>query len=56
MKRHVESKHVGVKYPCLKCEYAATKVGSLKNHVERKHGEVKYPSSECKYAATVDSD
>ena len=27
----------GVRYPCDKCEYAATKLSSLKIHVEIKH-------------------
>ena len=33
LKKHIESKHKGVRYPCLKCVYAATTAGSLKRHV-----------------------
>jgi len=29
--------HEGVRYPCLQCDYAATKASDLKRHVENKH-------------------
>ena len=37
LKKHVESIHEGVRYPCKQCEYAATQAGDLKRHVESKH-------------------
>ena len=37
LKIHVENKHEGVRYPCSKCEYAATTTHSLKRHVKIKH-------------------
>ena len=37
LKRHIESKHDGVRYPCDKCEYAATWKGNLKKHLNKFH-------------------
>ena len=37
LKIHVESKNEGVKYSCLKCDYATTTTSNLKRHVENKH-------------------
>ena len=45
LKKHVESKHKGVRYPCSKCKYAATTASELKKHVESKHEGVRYPCS-----------
>ena len=41
-----------MRYPCDKCEYAATKASNLKEHVEKKHEGVRYPCDLCEYAAT----
>ena len=43
-------KHEGVRYPCNKCEYAATTASSLKIHIEIKHEGVRYPCNKCEYA------
>ena len=44
---------IGVmRYPCDKCEYAATAPSSLKQHIENKHEGVRYPCDKCEYAAT----
>ena len=37
LKRYIESKHEGVRYPCDKYEYAAAEAGSLKRHIKSKH-------------------
>ena len=44
LKRHIESNLGGMRCPCDKFEYAATKLSSLKIHIEIKHEGVKYPS------------
>jgi len=60
----VESIHEGVRYPCSKCEFAATTAGVLKTHVESKHGDLKihveskhkrlrYSCPECEYLGTT---
>ena len=36
-----------VGFPCIKCEYAATRDFILKIHIENQHEEVKYPCSQC---------
>ena len=36
LKKHVESKHEGVRYHCLLCEYVATLESVLKRHVKIK--------------------
>ena len=34
---HIGSKHKGVRYPCDKCEYAATTARDMKRHIKIKH-------------------
>ena len=38
-----------MRYPCDKCEYAATLARYLKIHIERKHVGVRYPCNKCEY-------
>ena len=52
LKTHIESKHVGIKYPCSNCEYVATTAGYLKRHFKMHYKRVIYPCSECEYVAT----
>ena len=56
LKKHIESVHEKVKYPCNLCEYKATTTGSLKSHIESVHEKVKYPCHLCEYKATKHSD
>ena len=51
LKRHVESKHEGVRYPCDQCEYSSVKSWSLKKHKEAKHGGVSYSCADCDFVA-----
>ena len=37
LKRHVENKHKGVRYPFSQCEFAANTARVLKKHVKNKH-------------------
>ena len=53
LRQHIESKHEGARYPCDKCEHAATTAGSLKRRIEIKHEGVSYPCDKCEYAATT---
>ena len=39
LKRHKESKHEGITYPCDQCDLVATQAGSLKLHKKRKHSD-----------------
>ncbi len=42
LKRHVESKHEGVRYPCPQCEFAATTASNLKRlNLKLKNGTAK---------------
>ena len=41
-KRHIESKHEGVRYLCDKCKYAVTSAIHLKRYIESKHEGVRY--------------
>ena len=50
LKIHKESKHKGVRYPCNKCEYAASTAKYLIIHKESKHEGIRYPCSECEFA------
>ena len=47
-----KKKHEGVRYPCDKCDYAATLASNLKRHIENKHKWVRYPCDQCEYVAT----
>ena len=37
LRRHVESIHLGIKYPCEHCSYKATNKGHLKRHFKSFH-------------------
>ena len=37
LKKHIESIHEGVRYPCDQCDYRATEKGNLKRHEMFKH-------------------
>ena len=54
-KRIKRSKNVVMKYPCDKCEYAATKTSNLKKHIKSKHKGERYPCDKCEYSATTAS-
>ena len=42
LRRHVETKHEGVRYPCDQCDYKATREDKLKRHKENRHENVRY--------------
>ena len=44
-----------VRYPCDKCEFAATITSDLRRHVENKHEGVRYSCDKCEYAASTTS-
>ena len=44
-----------MRYPCVKCEHAATTASDLKKHIESKHEGVRYLCDKCEYAATTES-
>ena len=48
LKRHTESKHKGVRYPCDQCDHAATTASGLRRQVESKHKGVRYPCNNCR--------
>ena len=52
LKRHKKNISQGLRYPCDKCDYIATKSGNLKTHKETKHQGVRYPCDQCDYIAT----
>ena len=43
----------GSQYPCIECNYVATRADRLKRHREIKHEGIRYPCPECDYAATT---
>ena len=34
LREHIKNKHEGVRYPCVKCEYAATSIITLNNRIK----------------------
>ena len=49
--QHKKYEHGEVRYPCDKCDYAATQKGKLKYHKEAKHQGVRYHCDLCEYSA-----
>ena len=47
LKRHIESVHEKVKYPCNQCEKQFTQQGNLRKHIESVHEKVKHPCYQC---------
>ena len=41
------------RYPCDKCEYAATRSSDLKKHKENKHEGIRYPCNICENIAST---
>ena len=52
---HLQSVHMGKKYPCEKCEYKATRKSNLTTHHQSVHMGKKYQCLECDYKATKKS-
>ena len=50
------SEHENVKYPCIQCEYKATKKDHLKTHKMSVHEMVKYPCNQCESKFTRKGD
>jgi len=53
LRRHVQSKHEFIRYPCDQCEKTFGRPAELRKHVASIHDQVKYPCDLCSYAATV---
>ena len=49
-KKHLRSKHEGIRYPCHICAYQATIPQDLKKHINIHEG-VNYPCNYCEYKA-----
>ena len=52
LRKHKQSKHEDIKFPCDKCEYVAPRKNTLKQHKESMHEGVRYPCDLCDYVAT----
>ena len=52
LSRHIQSKHMGVKYACNQCDYQAKKQSHLTTHIQSIHEGVRYPCNQCDYQAT----
>ena len=53
LKRHIDSKHVGIKYSCDKCDFQAESNSSVKRHVETKHNQRKYSCDRCAFVGAT---
>ena len=47
---HKASKHEGITFPCDKCNYVATYIGTLNRHKQTTHEGIKFPCDECEYS------
>ena len=52
LKRHKESKHEGVTYPCTQCDYVGTWRHCLTRHIKKFHENLVYPCKHCDYTST----
>ena len=55
LRRHTQTKHEGLRFPCDLCDFFATRKSTLKTHIKSIHEGVKYPCEICAYAATQKS-
>lgn len=39
LKRHRESVHEGIRYPCEECDHRASTTWKLRAHIKKKHGD-----------------
>ena len=51
LKTHNDNVHLGVRYPCDKCEYKATNPANLRTHIRSKHDGIKVPCDQCDFKA-----
>ena len=52
LKRHILTKHNGLRFPCNHCDYQAKQETNLKMHVESKHVGVRHFCDQCDFSAT----
>ena len=50
MKRHILTKHGGLKFACNICSFKATQSGTLKTHIKAKHENVSFRCSRCEFS------
>ena len=52
LKYHIDSVHLGIRYPCQQCDYMFKKKDDLKRHVQTIHEGIRYPCDKCDFIAT----
>ena len=52
----VESKHAGVRYPCMKCDYVTSWENHLKAHIESIHEGASYSCDQCNHMARTGAE
>ena len=50
---HIQSIHLGEKFPCPQCEYKSTQKSSLRTHIKSIHEGQKIPCTYCEYKGTA---
>ena len=53
MKKHKDSVHKEVRYPCDQCNYAATTRGSLYEHAQSYHEAANFNCNQCDYTVST---
>merc|ERR1711964_598676 len=56
MKRHIQSVHNGIRYPCPHCDHQATTKGNLKIHTQSVHEGMKHPCPYCDHQASTNGN
>ena len=56
LKRHIDSKHQGLRFPCSICEYRAFYKHDLDNHMKAKHMEATFKCEKCDYSTHCKSN
>ena len=49
LKRHLQTQHVGFRFPCNQCEHQATTKKRLKIHHDNEHDGVRYTCDQCDF-------
>jgi len=55
LKKHIQGKHEGIKYPCPHCDYKTGWNSDLKAHMKNKHEGIKFSCDKCDFVTGYSS-
>merc|ERR1712218_29233 len=51
LKRHIQTKHEGLRYDCKQCDFKAMCTSHLSKHIKAEHQGIRYECKDCDYDA-----